>query len=236
VIVLKRLPLPFVEESSNSRPDVLPYRAGSAGVPPCPRCLSRSPQILGMATDLYKLANLKYHQRGIAIYLDRRIWFVPHSSNLATEDLDKVQVNKESCLQKFFSTFPSEWAGVGLFLLRALVGCSLIAQGVGYAQAANQSLVALGLAIATFAGGAFLLAGLMTPVIAILVAAGGIGIAFSWIPSTGLAVLDSYLAIINLIVLSIAIALLGPGAFSLDARMFGRREITIPSCRDAQRP
>jgi uncharacterized membrane protein YphA (DoxX/SURF4 family) len=49
------------------------------------------------------------------------------------------------------------------------------------------------------------------------------------IPLAGQDQFDSYLAIINLIVLSIAVALLGPGAFSLDARMFGRREITIPT-------
>ena len=84
------------------------------------------------------------------------------------------------------------------------------------------------MAAVTLAAGAFLLAGLMTPFVAVFVAAGGIGIALSWIPLPSEALFDSYLAIINLIVLSIAIALLGPGAFSLDARMFGRREITIP--------
>jgi len=109
------------------------------------------------------------------------------------------------------------------------VGCSLIAQGVGYVQTPNQSLAAWGLAAITFAAGAFLLTGLMTPFVAVFAAAGGIGIALSWIPLPGQALFDSYLAIINLIVLSTAIALLGPGAYSLDARMFGRREITIPS-------
>ena len=32
----------------------------------------------------------------------------------------------------------------------------------------------------------------------------------------------------NLAAISAALALLGPGAFSLDARLFGRREIIIP--------
>jgi uncharacterized membrane protein YphA (DoxX/SURF4 family) len=118
-----------------------------------------------------------------------------------------------------------------LFLIRALVGCSVIALGVGYFQAANQRILSLGLGIVMFAGGVCLVAGLMTPLIAILAAAGGIGIALSWLPSPDLSLFDSYLTIINLIVLSIAIALLGPGAFSLDARMFGRREIPIPSSR-----
>jgi len=89
--------------------------------------------------------------------------------------------------------------------------------------------MARGLAVLAFPAGALLIAGLMTPLIAVLTAAGGIGIALSWLPLPGQDLFDSYLAIINLIVLSIAIALLGPGAFSLDARMFGRREITIPS-------
>jgi uncharacterized membrane protein YphA (DoxX/SURF4 family) len=92
--------------------------------------------------------------------------------------------------------------------------------------------VAWGLAALTFAGAAFLLVGLMTPLVAALVAAGGIGIALSWIPSPRF---DSYLSITNLIILPIAIALLGPGAFSLDARMYGRREITIPSSNTVPR-
>ena len=92
------------------------------------------------------------------------------------------------------------------------------------------------MAALTFAGGAFLLIGLMTPFMAVLVAAGGVAAVLSWIPLPGPALSYSYPAILNLIVLSIAIALLGPGAFSLDARMFGRREITIPSSSNVSRP
>jgi uncharacterized membrane protein YphA (DoxX/SURF4 family) len=112
------------------------------------------------------------------------------------------------------------------------VGCSLIAQSIGYVQTPNHSLVAWGMAALTFAGSAFLVIGLMTPFVAVLVAVGGITAVLSWILLPGQVLSDSYQAILNLIVLSIAIALLGPGAFSLDARMFGRREITIPSSRN----
>jgi uncharacterized membrane protein YphA (DoxX/SURF4 family) len=41
----------------------------------------------------------------------------------------------------------------------------------------------------------------------------------------------SALAAFNLAVISAALVLLGPGAFSLDARLFGRREIIIPEGR-----
>ncbi len=41
----------------------------------------------------------------------------------------------------------------------------------------------------------------------------------------------SALAAFNLAAMSAALVLLGPGAFSLDARLFGRREIIIPEGR-----
>jgi uncharacterized membrane protein YphA (DoxX/SURF4 family) len=67
----------------------------------------------------------------------------------------------------------------------------------------------------------FLLVGLMTPVMAIVVTVGAGGLALS-------GQLESAL---ELIVLAVAVALLGPGAFSVDARMFGRREILLPNPR-----
>jgi hypothetical protein len=41
----------------------------------------------------------------------------------------------------------------------------------------------------------------------------------------------STFAAFNLAAISAALVLLGPGAFSLDARLFGRREIIIPEGR-----
>jgi uncharacterized membrane protein YphA (DoxX/SURF4 family) len=45
----------------------------------------------------------------------------------------------------------------------------------------------------------------------------------------------STLAAFNLAAISAALVLLGPGAFSLDARLFGRREIIIPESRSSAR-
>lgn len=137
---------------------------------------------------------------------------------------------------KVISTFPGDWPGIGLLLLRVLVSCSLFGQGVGYVQSPNPGLATWSAATLTFTGGSFLVAGLMTPLVSPLVAMGGVAIALSWIPLAAHDLFDSYLAIINLIVVSIAIALIGPGAFSLDARMFGRREITIPTNTHVSRP
>jgi uncharacterized membrane protein YphA (DoxX/SURF4 family) len=41
---------------------------------------------------------------------------------------------------------------------------------------------------------------------------------------------------INLTAISLALVFLGPGAFSVDARLFGRREIIIPEARHAPHP
>ena len=41
-------------------------------------------------------------------------------------------------------------------------------------------------------------------------------------------VFDARLSLILLMAMTVAIFLLGPGAYSLDARLFGRREIIIP--------
>ena len=121
-------------------------------------------------------------------------------------------------LQKLFSAFPSSWPGVGLVLLRGFVSVTLISQAVTYVAHAKVSppgWVVIGL---TFAGAACLLAGFMTPVVATTVATG-----------TSLLAIAGFIAPpLEVIILAIAVALLGPGAFSLDARMFGRREILVP--------
>jgi hypothetical protein len=57
---------------------------------------------------------------------------------------------------------------------------------------------------------------------------GSLGFAFSSFVLPHLDLFDGKLVFLDMIVISIAIAFLGPGAFSVDALMFGRREISIP--------
>jgi len=60
---------------------------------------------------------------------------------------------------------------------------------------------------------------------------GGLGVAVSLLPACPLSVFDSKEAIVFAIAVLFGIVVLGPGAFSLDARLFGRREIIIPPPR-----
>jgi uncharacterized membrane protein YphA (DoxX/SURF4 family) len=75
--------------------------------------------------------------------------------------------------------------------------------------------------------GSSLLIGFLTPAVSILVGLGNLGILLSWFPPPW-NIFNAKLATALMIVTSLAVAFLGPGAFSLDSHLFGRREINIP--------
>ncbi len=78
------------------------------------------------------------------------------------------------------------------------------------------------------AGGASLVIGFLTPVAGAAAALAGIGIVLWWPLPTRPFLLDGRLAAALMVAMAAAVVLLGPGSLSLDARLFGRREITIP--------
>jgi uncharacterized membrane protein YphA (DoxX/SURF4 family) len=87
--------------------------------------------------------------------------------------------------------------------------------------AAVVSLVALGC-------GALLLLGFLTPGAATIVVLGSAGITLPGWPALSSGLFDAKPSTGFVIVMAVAIVLLGPGAFSLDSYLFGRREIVIP--------
>lgn len=76
--------------------------------------------------------------------------------------------------------------------------------------------------------GSSLLIGFLTPVACILLGLGSIATAFSPFPPDTHSILANGLPILFVMVFAVAVTLLGPGAYSLDARLFGRREVIIP--------
>lgn len=80
------------------------------------------------------------------------------------------------------------------------------------------------LALAT---GSSLLIGYLTPVVCILLELVSTAIALSPFPTSTHNLLTNGLSIPFVMVIATALALTGPGAYSLDARLFGRREIII---------
>ena len=138
-------------------------------------------------------------------------------------------------LHRLFSAFPAGLPGVGLLLLRAVVGASLVAQGLATFLSNEHSTPSVGLiAVLLLTSGLFVLIGFLTPIFSPLAALECLGIALSWFPLPLWTFSGSKLAITQLIAISTAIALLGPGAFSVDARLFGWKEIVIPPASRSQ--
>jgi len=84
--------------------------------------------------------------------------------------------------------------------------------------------------------GLCLLIGLLTPLMSVLVGVASAGNAISWLSPPAGNLFEGKLAALEMIVMAAAIGLLGPGAFSLDARLFGRREIVIPHSVPTPKP
>ena len=120
-------------------------------------------------------------------------------------------------MQRLFSTFASGWPGVGLLFQRTLTATLLFRFGIIELAGKSFSASMIPQMIAACAG-ILLLVGLWTPIMGCLIAAVELWIAFSngsdpWFP-------------IVLAIFSVTIAMIGPGAWSIDARLFGRKHIT----------
>jgi uncharacterized membrane protein YphA (DoxX/SURF4 family) len=116
-----------------------------------------------------------------------------------------------------------------------VVGFTLLIQAAAYLNDwRNLGFDTWGAVALALSGGVCLLGGILTPITSVLVVLGAIAYALSWMPAPTANLFDTKLAIINVIAIATAILFLGPGAFSLDARLFGRREIFIPTVRVRQ--
>ena len=121
---------------------------------------------------------------------------------------------------RLFSTFTRSWPGVGLLLLRVIVGVALVGNRM-WTPHDGHLVEAVIVYLATTIGALFLILGLWTCNTGMLVAAVEI-----WrIISPGG---DRWISIL-LAAQCLALALLGPGAWSIDAYLFGWKRIHIRS-------
>ena len=119
-------------------------------------------------------------------------------------------------MQRLFTTFAGGWPGLGLLVQRLVAGILLLHQGIVLCKettaAAILSPQVLGAVLALF-----IMIGLWTPIAGVLIAGVEVWAALLHPDNWGTAIL--------LATLGATLAMIGPGAFSMDARQFGRKHI-----------
>jgi putative oxidoreductase len=124
----------------------------------------------------------------------------------------------EPALFRLYSTFARGWPGWGLFLLRWVTGISLLASGLMTLRGGPPSLPATIIVLSIIAA-MLLLAGLWTTVAGAMVVGFELWKAFSHSGDPWISVLVG--------ALGAGLALIGPGAWSVDARLYGWKRIDI---------
>ena len=119
-------------------------------------------------------------------------------------------------MQRLYSSFARGWPGIGLLFLRVTAATITVFHSDGGALALNRSLSTL---LIEGVAALLLFAGLWTPIAGSLL----VGLA-AW--TAFLRAGDPW-ALLLLAAVGSAIAMLGPGAWSVDAHLFGRRRLTL---------
>jgi putative oxidoreductase len=123
---------------------------------------------------------------------------------------------KRCSLQRLFSTFANGWPGFGLFIQRLVLGIALLYHGIALLNSVHAAEPVVPVLIGSVLG-LLILAGLWTPAAGTLIAVMQV-----WVALIGYG--DEFTAII-LAALGGTLAMIGPGAWSIDARLFGRKYI-----------
>jgi putative oxidoreductase len=118
-------------------------------------------------------------------------------------------------MQRIFTTFPNSWPGAGLLLIRLTLAIFLLTQ----LFPAGGAVVGVWLQATAIACAVALLLGLWTPIVCL----------FQFMMSIVLVVLGLATPLIwgPVSLLFLGLAMLGPGAWSVDAKLFGRKRMYI---------
>ncbi len=128
-------------------------------------------------------------------------------------------------MQRLFSMFPQGAPGIALLLLRVSVAASF---SLSLLKGAGQ-LSSFVLLLFILASSALMVIGFLTSIVSFLVgslAAAILLIDFQW----------DNIILVFISINAVALGLLGPGAYSLDARLFGRRVTVLSAGKDSRRP
>lgn len=114
-------------------------------------------------------------------------------------------------MQRLFSTFADGWPGAGLLLQRVLTSAIILYFGMAHLLEPDSFATKL-LCLIAFVAAVFLLLGLLTPVAGIMIAVVAVCAGHS-------------LTAIIVAVLGATVAVIGPGTWSIDAKLYGRKHL-----------
>ncbi len=171
-------------------------------------------------TETLYLHSIKQLQRTTQTFLGQHCTQKSHSlSPLGAFRSHLQSLNLNFDVRRLFSTFAHGLPGAGLLLLRLTAGFALIVHGIA-ALRGGPPLGPAMLYMFTCSVGLLLLAGIWTPIVGVIVA-----IIALWHPFSQ--PVDPWTFLL-LGTIGAALAMLGPGTWSADARLFGWKRIRIP--------
>ena len=148
--------------------------------------------------------------------------------------MERNAMNIARVLFRWCPDFPSGPPGIGLLIARTALGLVFIIQGRFCLIDIDPGSRLAG-ACAAFLGG-LLAIGFLTPIAAILGALGGLLVVLSIVPECPSPLSHSVDTLLLIGVILVEILLAGPGAYSIDSRIFGLREIIIPRIASSHDP
>ena len=133
-------------------------------------------------------------------------------------------------MDRLYSRFPGGRVGLALLLLRLVDGLGLVGEGIHLTAASSEPTDVVLLSLVLVASAIMLILGLRTSLAGSAAAIGTAGAALYGVNHRQLfgGEINAWLSLFALVCfLSSSLALLGPGGYSLDARLSGWREITL---------
>jgi len=122
-------------------------------------------------------------------------------------------------LRRSFSSFARGWPGIGLLLIRSLIGLTVICHELRTLLNTPLTLYSAA-SVALIIAAILLIIGLWTPIAGILIAVLQVQ---NFLHST-----DPWLYF-RLGIFASALAMVGPGGWSVDARLFGWKRLEVPA-------